>query len=347
MVERTPSRATAQTYSFFRVDRDALVAHYELVFNVTEARTRRLALELPKDTPPTVSIRGLDDVKLKEFTSDLVGPAGAEKRRWTAVLADGRKGRIRLAVDFETRLPGAEVKDLVLPVVVADNVAYQSGLVAVEGSAERQVQVAAVARKVDVGELAAAEYQPGRRLLGAYGFLGDPPAVKISVSRPPAYFLPPAIVQRAELATTLSADGRAQTAARFLLRTKALFLEIRLPKGSRLWAATLDGRAIKPQREEESLLVNLPAGAEEGAANPVSEAAIRDLTFVYEGAVAGLGLWGSVEATAPRLLLHSGRKEAAVEVPLADLQWQVYLPTGYRVIRSEGSVATDEIVPLE
>jgi hypothetical protein len=347
VVERKAPRATAQTYSFFRVDRDALVAHYELAFDVTEARTRRLSLVLPKDTPPTVSIRGLDDVKLKEFTSDLVGPAGAEKRRWTAILADGRKGRIRLAVDFETRLPGAEVKDLVLPVVVADNVAYQSGLVAVEGSAEHDVQVAAAARKVDVGELAAAEYQPGRRLLGAYGFLGDPPAVKISVARPPAYFLPPAIVQRAELATALSADGHAQTAARFLLRTKALFLEIRLPKGSRLWAATLDGRAIKPQREGESLLVNLPAGAEDGAAKAADESTVRDLTVVYEGAVAGMGLWSGLETTAPRLLLHGGRKEEAIEVPLADLQWQVYLPTGYRVIRSEGSVATDEIEPAE
>jgi hypothetical protein len=209
------------------------------------------------------------------------------------------------------------------------------------------VQVVAAARKVDVGELAAAEYQPGRRLLGAYGFLGDPPAVKISVARPPAYFLPPAIVQRAELATALSADGHAQTAARFLLRTKALFLEIRLPKGSRLWAATLDGRAIKPQREGESLLVNLPAGAEDGAAKSAGESTVRDLTVVYEGAVAGMGLWSGLETTAPRLLLHGGRKEEAIEVPLADLQWQVYLPTGYRVIRSEGSVATDEIVPAE
>ena len=347
VVERKASRATAQTYSFFRVDRDALVAHYELDFDVTEARTRRLALLLPKDTPPTVSVRGLDDTKLKEYTSDLVGPAGAEKRRWTAVLADGRKGRIRLAVDFETPLPAAEIKDLALPVVVADQVAYQSGLVAVEGSAERQVQVSAAARKVDVGELAAAEYQPGRRLLGAYGFLGDPPAVKISVARHPAYFLPPAIVQRAELATVLSADGRAQTAARFLLRTKALFLEIRLPAGSRLWSATLDGRAIKPQREGESLLVNLPAGAEDGSARPAGEAAIRDLTVVYEGAVAGLGLWSSLETTAPRLLLHGGGKDEPVEVPLADLAWQVYLPTGYKVIRSEGSVATEEIVPPE
>ncbi|MCX5654318.1 MAG: hypothetical protein NTY65_06695, partial [Planctomycetota bacterium] len=345
VVERKSSRATAQTYSFFRVDRDALVAHYELAFDVTEARTRRLALLLPKDTPPAVAIRGLDDVKLKEFTSDLVGAAGAEKRRWTAVLADGRMGLIRLAVDFETRLVAAEIKDLALPVVVADGVTYQSGLVAVEGSAERDVQVAAAgaARKVDVGELAAAEYQPGRRLLGAYGFLGEPPAVKISVARPPAYFLPPAIVQRAELASALSAGGRIQTAARFLLRTKALFLEIRLPAGSRLWAATLDGRPIKPQREGESLLVSLPAGADDAPGKAAGEAAARDLTVVYEGSIAELGLWSSPEATAPRLLLHGGRKEEAVEVPLADLVWQVYLPTGYRVIRSEGSVATDEI----
>ena len=65
-----------------------------------------------------------------------------------------------------------------LPIVVADGdgLAYQSGLVAVEGCAELDVKVDTPARQVDVGELADAEYQPGRRLLGAYGFVGDPPA---------------------------------------------------------------------------------------------------------------------------------------------------------------------------
>ena len=337
-VERTLPRITAQTYSFFRVERDAIVAHYELVFDVSQARARRLSLVLPPGTPTALSIRGLGGVALKEYTSEMVGEKGQERRRWTATLADRRSGAVRLAVDFEQRLDSPEPKGLALPVVSADGVAYQAGLVAVEGSPELDVEITAHPRKVDIGELVDAEYQPGRRLLGAFGFLGDPPPVKVSVVRNPAYALPPAIVQRAELETALSADGTAQTWARFLLRTKALFLAIRLPAGSTLWSASLDGKPVKPNREGDVLLVNLPA-AEGGAGG------VRNLQFAYETPVGRLGFWRGVSAAAPRLALHAAAGAPAEDVPTADLQWRVYLPSGYQVVRAEGSVSTGEIAP--
>jgi len=336
-VERTLPRLTAQTYSFFRVQRDALAAHYELVYDVTQARTRRLALVLPKDTPTALSIRGLGGVALKEYLSEEIGEKGKEQRRWTAILADRRSGTVRLAVDFEQRRGGTEVRDLLLPVIQADGVAYQTGLVAVEGSPELDVSITEHPRRVDIGELVDAEYQPGRRLLGAYGFLGLPPAVKVSVAQHPGYGLPPAIVQRVELATVMSADGVAQTAARFLLRTKALFLEVKLPPGSSLWSATLDSKPTKPQREGDSLLVSLPAGA---------EGTLHNFQLVYETSIARLGLWGGVGVLAPRLGRrgdHAGVAAATEEVPIADLVWNVYTPSGYKVVRAEGSVATDKL----
>ena len=92
------------------------------------------------------------------------------------------------APDSDARATGdARTTTTTLPIVVADGVAYQSGLVAVEGCAELEVRVDTAARQVDVGELADAEYQPGRRLLGAFGFVGDPPAVKIDMLRHPGY----------------------------------------------------------------------------------------------------------------------------------------------------------------
>ena len=105
------------------------------------------------------------------------------------------------------------------------------------------------ARRVDVGELVDAEYQPGRRLLGVLSFVGDPAEVKVDVSRDAAYRLKPAIVQQAELHTYLSAEGTSQTQAEFRLHTKAQYLEIRLPDGSELWSALVDGKPVKPQCE--------------------------------------------------------------------------------------------------
>ena len=240
--ERTRPRLTARTFSFFRVDPDALNCHYELNFTVEEARVRRLSFWLPKDTPASLGIAALDGVKLKESDPEM----SSGRRRWNVSLAEPQRERVRLAVDFQQPLPGtgpfsAETQlpadvgrkhgpvPCSLPMVTADGVAYQSGLVAVEGCAELDVRVDTSARPVDVGELADAEYQPGRRLLGAYGFVGDPAAVKLDVLRHPGYAICPAIVQRCELDTNLSPDGQSQTQARFKLRTKAVYLQVKLP----------------------------------------------------------------------------------------------------------------------
>jgi len=326
-VQRTRPRLTARTYSFLRVLPDALDVHYEIVYQVEEARTQQVAIRLPADTPGALSIRAMDDVQVKEFGSEAAGAM----RRWKVLLVEPRRDKIRLAVDFQQPLGREESKGLALPLVVADGVAYQSGLVSVEGSPELEVRVATKARRVDVGELVDADYQPGRNLLGAYGFVGDPPEVKIDVLRHPGYRLPPAIVEKAELTTFVSTAGISQTAAQFNLRTKALFLEVRLPPQAELWSADLDGQPIKPQRDKKSLLASLPAGTVD---------ATRSLRIVYQAPVNRVALSGSLDMPAPELWLRADRGAAAVEVPLADLVWHLQLPTGYEVIRSDGTVFT-------
>jgi len=326
-VQRTQPRMTARAISFFRVESDALVVHAEIAYQVEEARARQLSLSLPEDTPAALSIRALDDAKLKEFASEMV----AGQRRWNVLLEEPRRGTVRLAVDFQQPVAEGKMKGLRVPIVRAEGVAYQSGLVAVEGSADLDVQVATepTTRRVDVGELVDASYQPGRRLLGVWGFVGDPPPVRVSVTRHPGCGLYPAIVQKAELSTALSPDGVAQTSAVFQLRTKALYLEVLLPEDSDLWSVLVDDKAIKPQTQQGKLLVGL-------AAAPANQT--RNLRIVYETPILTVPLVGQVRMFAPKLLLRNERDTAAVEVPLADLVWHLFLPTGYQVIRADGTV---------
>lgn len=334
VVRRTEPRLTARTFSLLRVQPGALNARYEVIYNAQQARTRSLALLLPaKTTPETLSIRGFGGVKLKQYDSQVVQVDGREVRRWNVQLEEARRGTIHLAVDFQQPLAEKELKDFSLPLVEAagPRLAYQSGLVAVEGSAELDVRIKTDARRVDVGELVDAEYQPGRRLLGAYGFVGKPVAVTIDVSRDPGYGLPAAIVQRAELSTHLAAEGVSQTQGRFMLRTKALYLEVELPPGSELWAASLDGAPLKPQRDRASLLVSLPPGA---------AGALRDLRIVYELPV-DVSLAGTLAVPAPKLLLRAAAETPAVEVPLSDLVWHLHVPSGYEVVRTGGTVVPD------
>jgi len=328
-VTRQTPTITARGFSFLGIAPGGLTAHYEIIYDVQQARTRRLSLLLPKDTPASLSIEGLDGVTVKEFTSEDTD----DDRRWNVLLAERAQGAVRLAVQFQQPLGDRDLDDYELPLVRADGVAYQSAVVAVEGSAELDIQVDTDARRVDVGELVAAQYRVGRRLLGAFEFVGAPRKMTVDVHRRSGYGLSPAIVQRAELVTLLSTSGLAQTAARYQLRTKALFLEAKLPSAAILWSAYLDGKPVAPQRDGDSLLLSLPA---------TSQSAMRDLQIVYETPASLVtGIHGNVAAEAPVLLLRDDRDAELRAVPTADVTWQLVLPQGHRVVDSHGTVFTE------
>ncbi|MFZ5832693.1 MAG: hypothetical protein ACOY3P_21610, partial [Planctomycetota bacterium] len=332
-LSRTAPQLTARTFSFFQLKPDVLVAHYEVVFHVEEARTRSLAVLLPAGTPAAAQIRGLGAVAVKEFASE---PAG-ELRRWNILLDDARRGDLHIAVDFEQPLEQPEPKGLVLPLIAAADVAYQTGLVSVEGAAELSIEVKTKARGVDVGELVDAQYQPGRHLLGAFGFAGDPPKVAVDVKRDPAYRLPPAVVERATLITHVAAEGSGQTEARFRLQTKVPVLELALPARAELWSAILDDVPLKPQREGNRVLINLPA-------QPTGST--RTLQIVYAAPVDPLLLSGRIDVDAPQLLVPLAEGQSLL-VPLNEVSWELRVPQGFEVTRPGGTLVTDELDPPE
>jgi len=327
-VTRQTPTITARSFSFLRIAPGNLTAHYEIIYDIQQARTRRLSLVLPEDTPTSLMITGLDGVTVKEFSSEQTDGG----RRWTALLPEATGGAVRLAVDFEMSLGDKDLDDYALPLVRADTVAYQSAVVAVEGSAELDIAVNTDARRVDVGELVAAQYRVGRRLLGAFEFVGAPEEVTVDGNRRPGYEIATAIVQRAELVTQLSTDGVAQTSARYQLRTKANFLEVKLPPKHKLWSVYLDGKAVGPQQDGDSLLLSLPT---------TSQIVIRDLQIVYETPASRVMLISDVQAEAPVLLLRDGRNAEQREVPTADVKWELVLPNEHRVVDVHGTVFTD------
>ncbi len=329
VVQRIVPRLTARTYSFLSLQPELLSAHYELVYEVEDAKVQRVSLILPATTPETLSIQGLDGVALKEFTSRVEGGL----RHWSVLLEEARRDTIRLAVDFQQPL-GPEVKEYTLPVIQAEQLAHQSGFVAVEGSAELDVKVATSLRKVDVGELAGTKYEPGKRLLGAFAFVGESPDLRVSISRPVSHDLPSALIERAELVTVLGSQGLSQHAAALSLRSKDPYLEIELPAGATLWSAQVDGATIKPQRQDQRLLLTLP---------PATGAVRHDLRFVYELPMAPGSFRQHVEVPAPRFVLRATAQGDGLQVPVAGLTWHVFLPEGYRVTHTDGTVASSSI----
>lgn len=331
-IERKQPSLAAEVFSFVQVLPDALKTHYELVYQVREARTRQLVFSLPASTPKEISIQGLDGVQVKEHRSNDDG----DRRRWVVQLAERRTGEIRLQVDFQQPLAEKQLKAYPLPLAQAEEVEFQSAFVSLEGSPELEVQPTTTHRTVDEAELYQARYlleQPptgDRRLIGAYGYSGRDGSVKIDVVRRQQHVLPSAIAQRAELLTNISANGLTQTVALYDLVTKASILEIALPGDAVLWTILVDGQPTKPQKEKGALLVSLPVR---------DDLAVRRIQIVFETTGYELGLAPTIKAAAPKLLLRGSGDEPDREVPQADLQWQLVVPHGYELKTSSGTVA--------
>jgi hypothetical protein len=326
-VQKQSPQLTARSYSFYRVEANAIRVHTELVYQVDQAHTRELTFTLPATTPAAVSIRGLDGLQLKEFGST----EKQTEREWRVALVERRQGALRLAVDYELPLSGdgAEVS---LPIVRVGASVHQSGVLAVEGGADWNVVVAQHPKQVDVGELAGADDRPGRHLIGAFAFAGEIPPLAVKLDRPPEHGLPPALVARAAYTTLISAQGLSQTAVDLTIRAKVSFLEVTLPDGadnaaSTLWSAELDGQTLKPQRHAGRLLVNLSAAG---------GARARVLRLVYETPIAAIHHAGRF--TLPGVTLHVPDASGGFIVPVADVHWQLALPSGYRITHSNGSL---------
>ncbi len=326
LATRKTPELTARSISFFRIDHEVVSTHAELLYDIRRAAADSLSFSLPASTPQTITLRGLGGARVTEFSSR----EADGQRIWTARLADRTRGQAGLAIDFEEPMLLRDITELELPCVVAEEVSYQSAAVAVEGNPQVSVTLATNGRPIDVGELVDAEAEVGRRLLGAYGFAGTP-RVTAAIERRPGFGLPTAIIQRAALVTLQGVNGASQTAARFFLRTNASFLQVALPSGANLWSVTIDGRAALPQRDGEDLLVSLPSQA--------ADAVLRDVTIVYETPSASFDWIGQVVEEPPQLTIRNEGSDAGVAVPLADVEWQLLLPDGYRMVRSGGNVA--------
>ena len=330
-LERLKPSIIARSYNFVIIQPTQMMVHAELVYDVKQASEGEFKFDLPLDSPKSISIRATSD-QLKDYRSEDTETA----RRWTVQLAKPKKGQVHLLIDFQMPLEESDLADLELAPVIVRDVSFQSTMFAVEGSSELDIEIDTQGRPVDVGELSQSAYQPGRYLLGAYSWPNEKLSLAVKCVRRPVYQLPSAIVQRAEMVTSISGKGKAQTAARFLLVAKQQpFLRVELPPGATLWSVQLDGQPAKPQRQNDALLISL-IGNRTGK--------LRDLQLVFESASESFSFLGTIQAHAPTLWLNETGVAEGIPVPLVDLNWRLIMPDGFSVSHSDGKFQSDQLV---
>ena len=128
-----------------------------------------------------------------------------------------------------------------------------------------------------------------------------------------------ALVDNVQLTTVVSEDGQMMTEMSLAVRNNARqHLEIVLPEGAQVWSAFVAGQPVRPSKRDGKLLLPM-------------ERSSSDATVPVEVTYVGTGRF-------PRGRDAVGIASPALDVPLKNARWDLYLPPDYRYGNFEGSM---------
>ena len=157
---------------------------------------------------------------------------------------------------------------------------------------------------------------------------GEALALELAWVRFPATTLLAAVAERAQVTTMVTSEGRSLTEVKLDVRNQAQpFLKVALPAGAAVLSADVAGEKVKPvQGSDGSRVPLLRPGFHPRASYEVS--------FVFLHSGAPFAKKGEAELDLPRM-----------DVPVALLQWEVFLPEQYRVRDFGGNAISTATLP--
>ncbi len=331
LITRKAPQLTAEVFSFFQIETEGVKSAFELHLDVKQAAQDSFEFSLPESTPKEITIRGLAGVTVKESTSRVENG----ERIWSVVLVNRTLGLVKLQIEFSKSLE-TEV-DLVLSAARVKKTVYQTGVIAIEGDDSLEVTVISHPRVADVGELTESSYSLGKRLLGVFEYseTGKADSVSVRAVRRQLLAVPTTIVEHAQLRSALSAHGACYHVAELRIRTTGGFVQAKLPVDAILWSVMIDGLPALPQKNNGQLLIELQAIS--GNSRP-HDANFRMLRIVYQTPIPSVHMWTDVELISPVLLTMETATSASEAIPIADMNWQVWMPVDLNVAESQGDL---------
>jgi hypothetical protein len=130
-----------------------------------------------------------------------------------------------------------------------------------------------------------------------------------------------ALVDDARLTTVVADDGQMMTELALSVRNNGRqFLEVTLPPGAQVWSAFVAGQAVKPGLREGKLLLALERTGDSAVS----------IELIYASAEKFPRTKGTVALESP-----------AVDVPVKNARWELYLPPDYGYHRFAGSMTRE------
>jgi len=129
------------------------------------------------------------------------------------------------------------------------------------------------------------------------------------------------LVDNARLTTVVADDGQMMTELALSVRNNGRqYLEITLPKGAQVWSAFVAGQAVRPSLREGNLLLPLERGGDTAVL----------VELIYVSAENFPRTKGVVDLASP-----------ALDVPVKNARWELYLPPDYGYNRFAGTMTRE------
>ncbi|MDR1480890.1 MAG: hypothetical protein LBJ00_18350 [Planctomycetaceae bacterium] len=376
-LEKLESRLNVKAVSIYSFAPTLLQVNYELWFTAKHASTKHVAFLLPIETPNTISIAKISNQhspivlsgntpiihsmpndsgsKIKETFSSEVEIGGKKYRRWEILLSKPQADLLKLNVNFEMQIDPKEnntaPQPFKLPAITAENTAWQSDIIAIQGDEELDLNVLTgadntntantatvggkvnVLRSVDVGTIAEMYCQPGERLIGVYSVLQDGGDSVVMLQRNQLLPLVTAAIENVTITALLGDSAASGTlySVIYNICTEGASMKLTLGKNDEIWSVKLDGQTMQPQQIGNDILIpiqqQLKTNRQENSqTNQISNDRLRRLEIIYRNHNNPLK---NIRLSFPSL--REKRSGGDVVVPVMQTRWGIIPPSGYEV----------------
>ena len=338
-VHRRPSRITASTLAFTRLDPEHLNSHLQVTLDIAGGGLRELQIGLSASAGENLRFR-----MLRPFAR-IVEQQAAEPQsgvqNWTLLLDRRLRGEIVLAVDVVSpRGANSEFQAHQVTIPGAERV---SGFAAFEAAPEQQLNLKAVDEAgialltVDPVDVPAAlSYVPRQRVVEAFQHHVPGYQVTLSEKRFERGAVPTAVCHVSHLQTVVGSAGELQHRAVFeFVAVGAQSLLIDFPvrpdtsgyRTAALWAAMVDGSPVEVRRTRAGYIVPLP-----GTGTPDAR---RSMTLFYQSRMPALMNTSHFQETPPQISVrHSSGERQPLEI--LNQCWRLFYPPEMTIVSSEG-----------
>ena len=278
--------------------------------NVKSGTIMDLQLELPTN----VNFLSLTAPSLRTYKNN----QGEKTQVIDVQFTQEMEGQFRIEVGYELIMADG-ASDVVVPTLSVSGAEVEQGRIAVEALTAVEVQASSVAQlsSLDPGELPKQLIlKTTNPILLAYKYAHvDPPyKLTLKITRHKEIEVQSATIDKAAYRTLYTIDGLAVTTAEFIVRnSRKQFIRVKLPKGSTVWSAFVDGKPEKPAISESG------TGKEESDPNIlikiINSSSGFPVTLIYQTPVARFGAMGRVKGVLPR-----------PDMVVTNSRWDVFLP---------------------